>query len=161
MARKNEVEPGVKVIATNRKAHHDYEIFESLEAGIVLVGTEVKSLRAGHCNLTGSHASIEDDEVFLRGVEIDEYSFGNRLNHEPKRRRKLLLKRLEIRRLVVRTRERGFTLIPLRVYFRDGRAKVEIGVARGRKVHDRRQAKAKQEAAREIARAVGRRRRDG
>ena len=160
-AKKSKSKPGDdgrKVVATNRKARYEYEILETLEAGLVLVGTEVKSLRAGRCNLTGGFAVIEEDGGWVKGIEIEEYSHGNRLNHDPKRPRRLLLHKQELRKLRARTRERGFTLIPLRIYFREGRAKVEVGVARGRQLHDRRQAKAKKEAARDIARAVGRRR---
>ncbi len=148
----------LKVVTTNRRARHEYDVFDVYEAGLVLVGTEVKALREGKCDLTGAYAVIDDGEAYLKGAEIAEYSFGNLLNHEPKRSRKLLLHRDEIDKITTRIRERGFTLIPLRVYFREGRAKVEVAVVRGKKLHDRREATAKREAQREIARAVGRRR---
>jgi len=150
---------GLKIVATNRKARHEYDLLETFEAGLVLLGTEVKSLRAGHCNLAGAFAVAEPDGIYLKGAEIAEYTHGNRLNHDPKRRRKLLLNRREIKKIAVKSRERGFTLVPLRVYFKGGRAKVEIAIGKGRKLHDRRQATAKKEAAREIARAEGRRQR--
>ncbi len=149
---------GVDVVCTNRKARHQYEILETFEAGLALVGTEVKSLRDKRCDLTGAYAAVEGGEVFLKGAEIAEYACASRMNHDPRRRRKLLLHRLEIRRIAARTREKGFTLVPLRVYFSQGKAKVEIALARGRKLYDRREAKAKREAEREMARAVGRRR---
>ena len=151
---------GLKVVASNRKARHEYDILETFEAGMVLKGTEVKSLRNGHCNLAGAFAVAEPDGIYLKGAEIAEYTHGNRLNHDPKRKRKLLLNQREIKKIAVKSRERGFTLVPLRVYFKGGRAKVEIAVAKGRKLYDRRQATAKKEAQREIARAEGQRRRD-
>lgn len=149
---------GIKVVATNRKARHTYEILETFEAGLVLRGTEVKSLRDGKCDLAGAYAHVEEEEVWLKGMEIPEYSHGNLQNHDPRRKRKLLLHRREIGKLLVKTREKGLTLVPLRVYFKMGRAKVEIAIAKGRKIHDRRQAVAKKEAEREIQRAQGRRR---
>ena len=150
----------LNVVSSNRKARHTYDILETFEAGMVLRGTEVKSLRDGKCDLAGSFAVVEADGVYLKGAEIAAYSHGNRMNHEPRRNRKLLLSKREIQKIKVKTRERGFTLVPLRLYFRKGLAKVELAIAKGRKLHDRRQAQAKKEADREIARAVGRRRRD-
>ncbi len=147
----------LRVIATNRKARHEYELLETFEAGVSLVGTEVKALRDGRCDLSTAYAAIEGDEVWIKGLEIGEYEYGNRQNHEPRRKRKLLLHRREIRKLQAKTRERGFTVVALRLYFRKARVKVEIALARGRKLHDRRDAKAKREAQRDIARALGRR----
>jgi SsrA-binding protein len=149
---------GLQVIATNRKARHEYEILEVVEAGLALTGTEVKSLRAGNCNMTDAYAAPLGDELFLKNLDIAEYSHGNRQNHDPRRPRALLLHKREIRKLTESTRERGFTLVPLRLYFKGGWAKVEIAVARGRKLHDKRESKAKREAEREMARARGRRR---
>lgn len=150
-------ESGRKLIAQNKKARHDYGILDSIEAGVVLQGTEVKSLRAGRAMLTDGYATIDDGEVWLRGVHIPEYDPGTWTNHEPRRPRKLLLHRRQIDKLLGQTRESGLTLIPLSLYFLDGRVKVEIGLARGRKSHDKRQAIAEREAKREVARAVGRR----
>lgn len=148
----------IKLVTSHRRARYLYQIFDTYEAGLALVGTEVKSLRSGHCDLTGSFAVIEGDEVYLKDAEIGQYTHGNRQNHEAKRRRKLLLHRKEIAKLKSKSREKGFTLVPLRVYFKKGRAKVEIGVARGKKQQDRRQDKAKQEAKRDIDRELARRR---
>jgi SsrA-binding protein len=144
------------LIAQNKKARHDYDILETYEAGMVLKGTEVKSLRAGRATLTDGYASVEGGEVWLRGVHIPEYDPGTWTNHEPRRARKLLLHRAEIDKLIGKTRETGLTLIPLSMYFKDGNAKVEIGLARGRKAHDKRQAIAEREAKREASRAIGR-----
>ena len=149
-------EQGRKLVAQNKKARHDYSIEDVFEAGIVLVGTEVKSLRAGRASLVDGYATIDDHEVWLRGVHIPEYTMGTWTNHEPRRARKLLLNRDEIRRIENRTRETGVTLVPLALYFKDGRAKVEIAVARGRKSHDKRQAIAEREAKREAEKAIGR-----
>ena len=145
-------------ICRNRKAAHDYEIHDKVECGIVLQGTEVKSLREGHANLEGAYAKIDDGEVWLVGSEIQEYTFGNRLNHKPKRERKLLLKRSEIAKFADKADQRGFTLVPLRLYFKGGLAKVEVGVARGKQAHDKRQSMKKADAKREIDRAVASRR---
>lgn len=149
-------ERGRSLIAQNKKARHDYEILETFEAGLVLQGTEVKSLRAGRATLTDGYASIDDGEAWLRGVHIPEYDPGTWTNHEPRRPRKLLLHRGEINKLIGKTRESGLTLIPLSLYFSDGRAKVEIALARGRRSYDKRQAIAEKEATREAQRAVGR-----
>src|SRR5262245_56155795 len=151
-------EKGRKVIASNRKARHDYAIVDVFEAGIQLMGTEVKSLRAGRASLVDSFAQEKDGEIFLYGLHIPEYAMGTWTNHEPRRTRKLLLRRDEIRRLLVKLRESGLTLIPLSMYFSDGWAKVEIGLARGKKAYDKRQTLAQRDADREIARVMGRRR---
>jgi SsrA-binding protein len=141
-------------ICRNRRATHDYEIHDRLECGIALVGTEVKSLRDGHANLEDSFARLDDGEVWLHGAEIPEYPFGNRMNHKPKRPRKLLLHRREIAKFAGKASERGFTLVPLRMYFKNGRAKVEIAIARGKQTHDKRESLKKADARREIDRAM-------
>jgi SsrA-binding protein len=151
-------EKGRKVIASNRKARHDFAIVDTYEAGIQLMGTEVKSLRAGRASLVDSFAQEKDGEIFLYGLHIPEYAMGTWTNHEPRRTRKLLLRRDEIRRLIGKTRESGLTLVPLSMYFSDGWAKVEIGLARGKKSYDKRDTLAKRDADREIARVMGRRR---
>ena len=150
-------EKGRKVIASNRKARHDYTIVDTYEAGIRLLGTEVKSLRLGRASLVDSFAQEKDGEIFLYGLHIPEYAQGTWTNHEPRRTRKLLLHRDEIVRLIGKTRESGLTLVPLSMYFSDGWAKVELGLARGRKSYDKRDALAKRDADREIARVMGRR----
>ncbi|MCX6421083.1 MAG: SsrA-binding protein SmpB [Actinobacteria bacterium] len=150
-------EQGRKLIAQNRKARHDYSIESTFEAGIVLTGTEVKSLRAGRATLTDGFATIDDGEAWLRGVHIPEYDLGTWNNHEPRRTRKLLLKRDELRKIAGKLKESGLTLVPLALYFKDGYAKVEIGIGKGRKAHDKRQAIAERESNREIQKASGRR----
>lgn len=150
-------EQGRKLIAQNRKARHDYSIESTFEAGIVLTGTEVKSLRAGRATLTDGFATIDDGEAWLRGVHIPEYDLGTWNNHEPRRTRKLLLKREELRKIAGKLKESGLTLVPIALYFKDGYAKVEIGIAKGRKAHDKRQAIAERESNREIQKATGRR----
>lgn len=150
-------ERGRKVIVSNRRARHDYEIMDSYEAGIVLTGTEVKSLRAGRASLADAYASVEDGEVWLRGVHIQEYDQGSWTNHEPRRTRKLLLHRKEILRLIGKTREGGLSLVPLSMYFADGKVKVEIALARGKRSYDKRADLAKRDADREVQRAMGRR----
>ena len=150
-------ESGRKLIAQNRKARHDYSIEDVYEAGLVLQGTEVKSLRAGHASLVDGYADVKDGEVWLHSVHIPEYTEGTWTNHEPRRKRKLLLKRQEIAKLVGKTKEGGFTLVPLSMYFKDGYAKVEIALAKGRKSHDKRHAIAEKDAKREAQRAIGRR----
>lgn len=143
------------MVATNRKAHHDYFILERFEAGMVLVGTEVKSLRAGRANLREAFARVENGEVFLYNLHISPWDYGNRWNHEPTRTRKLLLHKDEIRRLVGKTREAGKTLIPLRIYFTPrGRAKVELALAQGKKLWDKRESIARRDEAREIQRRL-------
>ncbi|MDO3682855.1 SsrA-binding protein SmpB [Micromonospora sp. C28ISP2-4] len=150
-------EKGRKVVASNKKARHDYAILDTYEAGMALTGTEVKSLRAGRASLVDAFAQERDGEIFLHAMHIPEYAQGTWTNHEPRRTRKLLLNRLEIDRLLGKLKESGLTLVPLQVYFSDGWAKVEIGLARGKKSYDKRQDLAKRDAAKEIARAVGRR----
>jgi SsrA-binding protein len=150
-------EKGRKVVASNRKARHDYTILDTFEAGIALTGTEVKSLRAGRASLVDGFAQDKGGEIFLHGVHIPEYLQGTWTNHEPRRIRKLLLKRLEIDRLIGKAREGGLTLVPLSIYFADGWAKVEIGLARGKKAYDKRESLAKRDSDREITRALGRR----
>lgn len=144
-------------IATNRKARHDYEIVDTLEAGISLTGTEVKSLRDGRANLTDGYATITDDEVWLRSVHIAEYVQGTWTNHAPTRPRKLLLHRAQIEKLAGRIHEGGFALIPLSLYFVGSRVKVELGLGRGKKLYDKRQDIAKRDSAREVERYLGRR----
>jgi SsrA-binding protein len=150
-------EQGEKNVVSNRKARHDYAVMDTYEAGVVLMGTEVKSLRLGRASLADAFATVDDGEVWLRNMFIPEYTMGSWTNHEPKRARKLLLHREEIDRLIGKTREGGLTLVPLRVYFSAGKVKVEIALARGKKSYDKRQDLAKRDAQREIARAVGRR----
>ena len=128
----------IQKIVTNRRAYHDYSVEEELEAGLVLTGTEVKSLRDGKAQLTDAYAMIEGGEAFMHQVHISEYKQGNIFNHEPRRVRKLLLKRTEIERLVRKVREKGYTLIPLELYFKRGRAKVKIGLCKGKKQYDKR-----------------------
>lgn len=141
---------GEKTICQNRKARHDYFILDSVEAGIVLAGTEVKSLRAGRANLQDSYAAIEEGEVWLHQAHISPYEPANRFNLEPRRKRKLLLKKREIHRLARQVLEKGITLIPLRLYFKRGLAKVELGLARGKRLYDKREAiKEKDEARRQ------------
>jgi SsrA-binding protein len=152
-------ENGTKLITSNRKARRDYHILETFEAGLVLVGTEVKSLREGKASLAEAYARVLDDELYLVGAHIPEYSHGNRQNHDPNRARKLLLHRREIERLRGKVEEKGLTLIPLRLYWKAGRAKVEIALGRGKRDYDRRQDVAKREAEREIDRAMSRQRR--
>src|SRR5919107_5943776 len=148
---------GRKLVAQNKKARHDYHIEDTYEAGLVLTGTEVKSLRAGRASLVDGFAEIENGEAFLHGVHIPVYAEGTWTNHEPRRVRKLLLHRAEIEKIDGKVRERGYTLVPLALYFKDGRAKVEIGLARGRKSYDKRQALAERTAKREAEVALGRR----
>ena len=141
-----------QTVALNRRARHDYAIDETIEAGLVLTGTEIKSIRAGRANLAEAYARIERDEAWLIGAHIAPYEQGNRNNHEPTRTRKLLLHRDQIAELVGRTQAKGFTLVPLRLYIRDGLAKLEIGIARGKKAHDKRRAIAERDARRELER---------
>jgi SsrA-binding protein len=148
---------GRKIIAQNRKARHDYAILDTYEAGIALTGTEVKSLRLGRASLVDGFATIDDGEVFLRNVHIPEYDQGSWTNHEPRRTRKLLLHRGEILRLIGKTKESGLTLVPLSLYFLEGKVKVELALARGKKSYDKRQDLARRDADREVRRAMGRR----
>jgi SsrA-binding protein len=130
---------GEKLICQNKKAWHNYSIEDRYQAGIALLGTEVKSLREGRANLGDSYGKIKNGEVFLVDAHISPYNFGNRFNHDPLRTRKLLLHKREIRRLIGKVQEKGFTLIPLRLYFSDGKAKVELGLAKGKKLFDKRE----------------------
>jgi SsrA-binding protein len=143
-------EGGRKIIARNRKARYEYEVLETFEAGVVLKGTEVKSLRQGRGSLTGSHASIENGEVWLQDVNIPQYEMGNRYNHEPKRPRKLLLHKREIDRIFGKVAEKGLTLVPLSIYFTRGRVKVDLGMCRGKKAYDKREAIKKRDQARDL-----------
>ena len=143
-----------KVVARNRRARHEFDLIESIESGIVLSGTEVKSLRSGKASLEEAYAGIDNGEVWLYGCDIPEYLQANRMNHKPKRPRKLLLHRREINGLVSKASEKGFTLVPLKLYFKGGVAKVEICVARGRKTYDKREALKKKEAKRDMDRAI-------
>ncbi|MER5335251.1 SsrA-binding protein SmpB [Micromonospora sp. NPDC002717] len=145
------------LIASNKKARHDYTILKTYEAGIVLAGTEVKSLREGRASLVDAFAQEHDGELMLHGLHIAEYGFGSWTNHAPRRTRKLLLRRVEIARILEKTREGGLTLVPLSMYFAGGWAKVELALAKGRKSYDKRQALAARDADREIARELGRR----
>ena len=147
-------ETGRKMVAQNRKARHDYHIEDVYEAGLVLTGTEVKSLRAGRASLTDGFGQVSDHEVWLHNVHIPEYDQGTWTNHEPRRPRKLLLHSQEISKLVGKTKETGLTLVPLSLYFKDGKAKVEIAVARGKRTYDKRQALAERQARRDADRAV-------
>lgn len=143
-----------KLVSVNRRARHDYFIEETYEAGLVLQGSEVKALREGKANLKDSYARILKGETFLLNLHISPYPAANRFNHEPTRTRKLLLHKREIRRLTGKVKERGLTLIPLRLYFRDGRAKVELGLARGKKLYDKRESLRRREARREMERSL-------
>ncbi len=147
-------EQGIKQVAGNRKAYHDYFIDETFEAGIVLVGTEVKSLREGRVNLRDSFGEVRGGELFLVGVHISPYEQGNIANHEPLRPRKLLLHAREIDRIAEKVNERGYTVVPTKLYFKDGRAKVEIGLARGKHLYDKRQDMARRDAQRDVERAL-------
>ncbi len=150
-------EQGRKLVAQNKKARHDYHIEDTFEAGLVLMGTEVKSLRMGRASLVDGFADVEDHEVWLHGVHIPEYTQGTWTNHAARRKRKLLLNRREIDKIESRVGEKGLTIVPLSLYFKDGRAKVEIGLARGKKQWDKRQALAERQASREAQAALGRR----
>ncbi len=152
-------ERGRTMVAQNRKARHDYYIDATYEAGLALTGTEVKSLRAGRASLTDGYAEVRDGEVWLRNVHIPEYDQGTWTNHEPRRARKLLLRRDEISRLIGKTTQRGYTLVPLSLYFSDGYAKVELALARGKRSYDKRHALAEKQAMREADRAMARSRR--
>lgn len=147
-------ETGRKIVAQNKRARHDYHIEDTFEAGLVLQGTEVKSLREGRASLVDGYASIDDNEAWLLNVHIPEYAQGTWTNHAARRKRKLLLNRKEIDKLAAKTKEGGLTIVPLTLYFKDGRAKVEIAVARGKKDWDKRQSLAEQQAKREMARAL-------
>jgi SsrA-binding protein len=144
----------IKVIVNNRRAFHEYTVEDKFEAGIALTGTEVKSLRAGKCNLSDGWVDIEHDEAILKEVQISPYTEGNRFNHAEKRPRKLLLHKKEIQKLLRKISEKGYTVVPLKVYFKENWIKVEIALARGKKLHDKRDASKKKDSNREIARAM-------
>ena len=160
MASQDTKASGERPIATNRRARHEYEILETVEAGLVLRGTEVKSLRDGMVNFKDSYASIRNGEGWLLGCHINPYSQGTDANHDPERDRKLLLHKKEVARLGGKISEKGLTLVPLRLYFKGGRAKVEIGLARGKKLHDKRSALREREVRREMDREARGARRD-
>lgn len=149
----------IKVVSTNRKARHEYFVEDTLEAGLVLLGTEIKSIRAGQISLTESFVAIDHGEMWIQGLHIASYEMAGRQNHDPLRPRKLLLHSFEIVRWSERVRQRGYTIIPLRIYLRKGRAKLEIGLAKGKKLHDKRQAIAERDSKRNIQRALSDRRR--
>jgi len=151
--------PSIKPIASNRKAFHDYHILETFEAGIVLQGTEVKAIREGRVNLRDSYARVEQDEVFLYNVHISAYEHRGYADHEPTRRRKLLLHRQEIRKLIGKTVERGMTLVPTRMYFKNNRVKIAVGLAKGKQAHDKRETIRRREIDRETRAAVKQRQR--
>jgi SsrA-binding protein len=149
-------ERGHKVIVSNRKARHDYAVLDTYEAGVVLVGTEVKSLREGRASLVDAFATVDDGEVWLRNLHIPEYTQGTWTNHEPRRTRKLLMHKGEILRLIGKIKESGLSLVPLSMYFKDGKVKVELALAKGKKSYDKRQDLAKRDANREMTKAIGR-----
>jgi SsrA-binding protein len=152
---KKKEDDGRKLVASNRKARHDYLIEDTFEAGLVLMGTEVKALRMGRASLVDGWASFSGDELWLEGVHIPEYVSGTWTNHTPRRRRKLLLNRKELDRIAHKTRESGHTIVPLQLYFKDGRAKVEIAIAKGKKEYDKRHALRERQDRREAERALG------
>ncbi|MCI0334990.1 MAG: SsrA-binding protein SmpB [Planctomycetes bacterium] len=145
-----------RVIADNRKARHNYHVLDTLECGIALVGSEVKSLRSGGLSLDEAYGRVDGDEVWLLGANIAEYSFSHALNHEPKRRRKLLMHRREIRKFAGQAFEKGLTLVPLKMYFKEGRAKVLLGICKGKQKHDKRESMKQREMKRDIDRAMRR-----
>ncbi len=159
MAKKMSVEEkrNNQVVATNRKARHNYSILETFEAGVALMGTEVKSLRDGQASLADAFATVDDGEIWLRNLHIPEYHHGSWTNHAPRRNRKLLLHRREIDNLIGKIRDGNLTLVPLKLYFTDGKVKVELALARGKQVHDKRQDMAKRDSDREVTRELGRR----
>jgi SsrA-binding protein len=150
----NEKDEGIEVVARNKRARHEYHIIDTWEAGIVLSGTEVKSLREGKANLTDAFGIVKDGEVFLLNAHIAPYEMGNQFNHEPTRTRKLLLHKREIRKLIGSVERQGLTLVPLELYFKDGRAKVAMALGKGKKLHDKRDDQKKREDEREMARAL-------
>jgi len=154
MSRQPEASDGRKVVVANRKARHEYTLEDSVEAGIVLTGTEIKSVRAAHVNLREAYARVENGEVWLLNCHIAPYEQGNRFNHEPTRKRKLLLHRAQIDRLLGKVNEKGLTLVPLRLYIRNDVAKVALGLVRGKKLYDKREAIARRDAARDVEREL-------
>jgi SsrA-binding protein len=159
MSPKSEREQAQKNIAENRKAFHDYHILETFEAGVALLGTEVKAIREGNVNLRDSYASLEGTEVWIHNVHISPYSHRGYADHEPTRKRKLLLHRQEIRKLIGRTIERGMTLVPIRMYFKNGHVKIALGLAKGKQAHDKRETIKRRETDRETRAAVKERQR--
>ena len=154
---KKDANPNHKVVATNRKARHNYTILDTYEAGVVLQGTEVKSLREGQASLADAFATVDDGEIWLRNLHIPEYHHGTWTNHAPRRNRKLLMHRSQIDTLVGKIRDDNLTLVPLSLYFTDGKVKVELALARGKQAHDKRQDLARRDAQREVIRELGRR----
>ncbi len=156
MAKKSgaSADPTHRSIATNRKARHDYEILETFDAGMELLGSEVKSLRAGHVTFTDAHVGFDKDEAYLLQLHIPEYSFANQFNHDPTRKRKLLLKKKEILELQVRVRENSMSIVPLELYFKGSWVKVTIAIGKGRKLHDKREALKEKDAKRDMRRAI-------
>jgi SsrA-binding protein len=152
------VEPRTKILSDNRQAGHNYHLLERFEAGIALTGTEVKAAKSGKIQLKDAFAEVQGNEAWLLNAHISQYSHGNRENHEPTRRRKLLLHRAEIDKLLSKTREKGLTLIPTKMYLKNGRVKVEFAVAKGKKLHDKRESERKREMEAEARAAIGRRR---
>jgi SsrA-binding protein len=160
VAKKTAAKPrgdGRQIVATNRKARHNFSIIEVYEAGVALLGTEVKSLREGHASLADAFATVDDGEVWLRNLHIPEYHHGSWTNHAPRRNRKLLLHRRQIDTLVGKLRDGNYTLVPLSLYFSSGKVKVEVALARGKQAHDKRQDLARRDAQREVVRELGRR----
>ena len=145
---------GIKIVCQNKKARHNYNIEDSFEAGLILKGTEVKSLRNGKANLVDSYATIDGNEAWLNHFHIDPYTPATQFNHHPMRKRKLLLHKREINKLIGKTQEKGCTLVPLKIYFKNGKVKVDLGIAKAKKLYDKRAALKKQESVREIDRAV-------
>jgi len=156
-AKASKKQPAKQIIASNRKARHNYSILDVYEAGVALLGTEVKSLRAGQASLVDAFATVDGGEVWLRNMHIPEYRHGSWTNHDPRRTRKLLLHRRQIDMLIGKIRDGNLTLVPLSVYFTEGKVKVELALARGKQAHDKRQDLARRDAQREVARALGRR----
>jgi SsrA-binding protein len=150
-------QPGRQILASNRKARHNYSILETFEAGVVLLGTEVKSLRDGKASLADAYATVDDGEVWLRNLHIPEYHHGSWTNHDPRRTRKLLLHRRQIDVLIGKIRDGNLALVPLALYFSEGKVKVELALARGKRAHDKRQDMARRDAQREVVRALSRR----
>ncbi len=159
MSEKTDRQKAEKIVADNRKAFHDYHVLETFEAGVALLGTEVKAIREGRVNLRDSFGRVEDGEVYLHGVHISPYSHRGYSEHEPLRRRKLLLHKQEIRKLIGKTTERGMTIVPLRLYFKNGRVKVAIALAKGKKEYDRRETIKRREVDRETRAAIKERQR--
>jgi SsrA-binding protein len=157
-SKKTTEQPKTKLVSDNRKARHNFEILEVLEAGVALTGTEVKSLRQGKANLQDSFARIEDDEIWLYRCHISPYDFGNRFNHDPIRKRRLLVQRRQINKLKAQTQEKGLTLVPLKLYFKGNWAKIDLALARGKQLYDKRESTSKRENQRNLERLIKRKR---